>query len=420
MRARALSGEEWVALRLARLVATERMPYFAHALFSVIPVAAEGLGTFAVDARWRLYVDPELLVGVNRWSPQVAGAVLLHEIGHLLREHAERTSGLTQPVNRKAWNYAADAEINDDLIAAGVPLPEGVITPATLGQADGGIAEDYYEACVSTVADADDEPGCGSGAGTGSIDGELPGSEGESSSADDVGGGHPAGLGAEDAAIVRRMVAQAVQASYGGTGIGNCPAALQRWATEVLAPPTVPWSRVLAATVRRAVGDRAGQVNYSFTRPSRRRVPGVLLPGMRAPQISVSVVIDTSGSMSADDLSAALSEIVGVTKAAGVQRDRLTVLSCDASSTKPIQVRDPRHIELVGGGGTDMRVGIAGAMEQRPRPDVIVVLTDGYTPWPELPVGAQLVCAIIGDSAQVNGGPDWARSVFVPIGAGAA
>ncbi len=44
-----------------------------------------------------------------------------------------------------------------------------------------------------------------------------------------------------------------------------------------------------------------------------------------------------------------------------------------------------------------MRVGIAAAEASRPRRDVVVVLTDGYTPWPDRQTRARLVVAIIGD-----------------------
>ena len=40
-------------------------------------------------------------------------------------------------------------------------------------------------------------------------------------------------------------------------------------------------------------------------------------------------------------------------------------------------------ISLVGGGGTDLRTGFAKVLRTQPRPDVIVVLTDGQTPWPD-------------------------------------
>jgi len=60
---RPLNGaEEWL-LVAARLVGIEHAPYLAHALFTVRPLAAEGLGTCAVDRGWRLYLDPATLAG---------------------------------------------------------------------------------------------------------------------------------------------------------------------------------------------------------------------------------------------------------------------------------------------------------------------------------------------------------------------
>ena len=84
---RALTADEWRRLRLARMAAVEAMPYFARALFALSPVAAPGLKTFAVDKFWRLYVDPAMLGTDEGWSIPQAGAVLLHEVGHVLRDH---------------------------------------------------------------------------------------------------------------------------------------------------------------------------------------------------------------------------------------------------------------------------------------------------------------------------------------------
>jgi predicted metal-dependent peptidase len=69
-------------------------------------------------------------------------------------------------------------------------------------------------------------------------------------------------------------------------------------------------------------------------------------------------------------------------------------------------------VRLVGGGGTDLRVGIAAAQASRPRPDVVVVLTDGYTPWPAQPTRARLVVAIIGDEGTAQEVPTWATTVL--------
>lgn len=413
---RELNDAEWQAFRVRRLVAVEMMPYFAAGLFSMIPVAAPGLGTFAVDRNWRLYMDPQMLLGEAGWSVQEGAGVLLHELGHLVREHAVRSDALEQPVHHQRWNLACDAEINDDLLSAEVALPEGVVTPEVLGYEPGLMAESYYRAQTSEGSgdtcgagggsddEGDDDPGCGSGAGSTPIPGEL--------SAGSATGGRE-GVDEATADVLRRQIAVAVR-QYGSQGRGTVPAGLARWADRVLAPPVTPWQRVLSAAVRSSLAEAAGRTEYSYRRPSRRQVPGVVLPAMRGPKLTVAIVVDTSGSMGTGELTAALSEISGIIKVAGVARERLTVMACDAETSEPQRIRRVQDIELTGGGGTDMRVGIAAAEALRPSPQVVIVLTDGLTPWPEVPTRAKLVCVVIGNEQAASRTPSFATTVNVP------
>lgn len=405
---RPLTTVEYEAYRIARLVAAEQAPYFMHALFAVAPVAAPGLGTLAVDEHWRLYVDPALLLGETRWQPTTLAAGLQHEVGHLLRDHAARAAALPIPRDHQAWNVAGDAEINDDLLACGVPLPEWVVTPAGIGCENGDLAEHYYAHLTSHAdpADPDDDPGCGTGAGCPPVPGELP-----AGTALPDGTAEP--ISPAEGDFVRRRVAFAVQDHELAKGRGSLPAGLNRWAATMLAPPTVPWDRLLRAAIRRAVADRAGRVDYTYTRPSRRVIPGIIKPSMRGPSVVVTVVVDTSGSMTQADLDAAMGEVNGVLRAGGVAREHIRLLSCDAAATTAQRVRSAATVRLVGGGGTDMRVGITAAESARPAPHVIVVLTDGDTPWPTEPTRARLVCGII--SARTPAGtPDWATTVHIP------
>jgi len=406
---RRLNADEARLLTAARLVAVEHAPYLAHALFSTQPVAAEGLGTFAVDRGWRLYVDPATLVG---WGPALAGGVLVHEIGHLVRAHAERADALGADYDHRRWNLAADISINDDLLAAGVPLPDGVVTPAALGLAEGGIEEVYYAALSQQTASdmrldgvdgpSDDDGGCGSGAGDPPAPWELP--------ADDPAA--PA-VGPADASMTRRRVAQAVREHAANRSRGHLPAGWRRWADQTLAAPTIPWRRVLASAVRRAIAHAAGCHDYAYSRPGRRRIPRIVTPALRRPLVTVAAVVDTSGSMGQSELDAAMAEVKGVITAAGIGTQRLMVLACDAAVGATSRVRRVEDVQLVGGGGTDMRVGITAAEASRPRPDVIVVFTDGYTPWPDRPTRARLVVAIIGFQSSTEHAPDWATTVRV-------
>jgi predicted metal-dependent peptidase len=409
---RALDADEWRRLRLARMVAVEAMPYFARALFALSPVAAPGLGTFAVDRHWRLYLDPKMLGTEEGWTILQAGAVLLHEVGHVLRDHGARADAVDSPVDREMWNYAADAEINDDLIAAGLGLPGRAVTPAGIGCEDGHAAEVYYRHLVppGTPRNDPNDPGfdddggcgCGSGAGDAPVPGELP-------AAADLGSG--TGVSSAAADLVKIAVARAVQSELqsGGTGRGTMPAGIARWAARQLAPAVVPWQKVLRAAVRRAVEDQAGQVHHSWRKPNRRAPAGLLLPTLRAPKIVVDLIIDTSGSMGDDDLAAALSETRAVLRRTGA---KVRVTCCDAGATAPRVVRSISDVKLTGGGGTDLRVGIDAALAARPPSDVVVTFTDGGTLWHARRLRVPMIVALIGKHA-VNSAPTWAKTVRV-------
>jgi predicted metal-dependent peptidase len=302
-------------LTAARLLAVEWAPYLAHALFNTQPVAAEGPGTFAVDRHWRLYLDPVTLAG---WGPTLAGGVLVHEVGHLVRAHAERADALGADVDHERWGLAADMAINDDLLAAGIAFPAGAVTPAALGLTDEGIEEVYYAALAPTAdpsaaCSASDSgsgsggSGCGSGAGDTAATWELADDDQQA----------PAMLPAE-ASMTRRRVAQAVREHAERKERGELPSGWRRWAEQTLAGPTIPWRRVLASAVRRAIAHAAGCHDYAYRRPGRRRIPRVVTPALRRPLVSVAVVVDTSGSMGQPELDAALSEIKGVIQATGV------------------------------------------------------------------------------------------------------
>jgi predicted metal-dependent peptidase len=193
---------------------------------------------------------------------------------------------------------------------------------------------------------------------------------------------------------------------------GDTPAGWERWADELL-QPSVNWRRQLAAHVRRGAADVTGRVDFSYRRPSRRAsaVPDVVLPSLRQPLPQVALVIDTSGSMSDSMLSQALAEVTGVLRSLGVARRNLRVIACDAQAYAAQRVRDVRTVTLAGGGGTDMGAGLDAAAALRPRPDLIIVLTDGYTPWrPAPPHGIRVVVGLMDRGGRT---PDWAETVLI-------
>ena len=386
-------------LAAARLWAASKAPYLAAALFASTPVAAPGSGTVAVDRNWRVHADPQVMAAFE--APQL-GRLLLHLTGHLLREHAERADRLgIDDEHAPFWSTCGDAEINDDLSAGGLLPPVAATMPGDLGCADGRLAETYFGTPPATPEPRDWD--CGSGA-----DGRPRPWDGE---------GEP-GLRAEQAERLRHTVATDVRRAHNSEP-GTVPAGWLRWA-ESVAPSYTDWRRVLAAVIRRAVAAAAGSVDYTYRKPSRRshtvtNGERAILPSLYRPVIEVVVVCDTSGSMDDDALATVLAEVEAIIARAGLRAHGVAALAVDTEVHESRRVRRAAQVRLAGGGGTDMGAGISAAVARRPRPDVIVVLTDGYTPWPEQPPpGVRVVVGLIEGHHPAPPAPAWATEVRIP------
>jgi predicted metal-dependent peptidase len=369
------------------------------ALFALSPCTAPGLDTFAVDERWRLYIDPAAL---ERWSVDEVSGVLLHEVGHVVRFHAARARAeFVDQSTADLWNIAADAEINDDLIADGATLPAGGVTPKLLSLPAGKAAEFYYHRLVRRRPTNLSHVDCGPGAHGVAPDGHAA-------------AGLPIGIAADEADLLRRAVAIAVRAHPRRAGLGG--GGWSRWAESVLAP-AVDWRRMLAGAVRGAVNSiAAGRSDYSYTRPSRRQMPNVIMPALVRHVPTVAAVIDTSASVLDDELSAAWSEVLGMMRAVGVRRDRVRVWSADTEAHR-LNLGGCQRAELIGGGGTNMVTAIEAALRERPVADLVIVLTDGETPWPDRRPCRPVIVALLGDvPAHVEAAvPSWATVVKVPV-----
>ncbi len=385
----------------ARVFAASRFPYLASALFAAQVHPAEESGTIAVDRGWQVHADPEVLNGM---AVDDLGRLLVHLVSHGLRDHAaraERAGVGDADGDPVAWNRASDAEVNDDLAPSAMVPPCAAEMPAGFGAEEGRLAEQYYEPARGGRRQWD----CGSGCDGIDRDGEGMGS----------------GLNDRDGQFLRLGVASELQRAE-GLAPGTVAAGWLRWAERIL-PSRTDWRRVLAAEVQAGVVRAAGMVDYSYRRPSRRSesTPSVIMPTLDRPVPDVAIVCDTSGSMTGDLLSQVLAEVESLLQRVGLRGTNVRVLACDAQVHSVKRVSRASQVELLGGGGTDMGAGITQALALRPRPSIVVVLTDGFTPWPvQAPGGAKVVVGLIegrrGIGPQLHGvpaPPTWAKVVRI-------
>lgn len=399
-------------LMAARVIAQQRWPYVSSLLFSLrlVELPDEQLSTMAVDDGWRLYYSPTFAMGQ---TPEALATVLLHESLHCLHDHGSRFRTLNQPSHlHPLWNIAGDAGINEILDEASMPWPS--VEPVRFdqlvqyGAASSMTTEGVFFALLQAGQTL--QPGdCGSVIGGPQRSYEIP-------------RGHvtnPAIRNDQQGIIRDRVAHDIVKRSRDH---GDVPGGLLRWAESVL-EPQISWREALAGRLRRDLSMVAGRRDYVYTRPSRRqdalRATGstALLPAMRQPAPPrVACVIDTSGSISDAELRDFTAELVGIARASGVSSG-VTVIPCDSQAYPPQRIAkrgDVEGLELLGGGGTDMAAGMAAAADLHPCPHIVVVFTDGYTPWPDNPPARvdSTIVVLTSPESQAHV-PPWASSILL-------
>lgn len=457
------TDEQMQTLQVWRVRALVRMPYLASMIYALRVLDAPGLGTFAVDDHLRLYVDFAAVAG---FTEDEGGQALLHEASHLLARHAEQAHSYgVRPDEQSLFGAAADLSINDDLRDGGCSMfVDGgrFLLPSTYGLPDHRTVLFYFDEMrrqvqsqtrASAGGGQDEEPGssgrsdsgqrtggesgdgdgggpegfepfdgCGSGSGGPAAACELP-------ITDDAGGHAPAASPAERE-VVDIAVAAAIT-EYAAKGRGRVPAGLLSFAEQVMTPSVTPWQQVLASHFRRAVATKAGPFDADPSRRHRRRhrqiitdgrgkVTGrVVVPGTYTPDLTAEAIRDTSGSMSDHDLGVVTREIEAIAAKAGIRGNALRVTDVDAAVQHSTTFRGRGSLKQVHGrGGTSMTVGIEAACERRPRPAVIVVLTDGGTDWPQVKPPVPVVVALVAPEAYMESlrgsVPSWAKVVCIP------
>jgi predicted metal-dependent peptidase len=361
--------DEHQAIAVARYLLVDTKPYYAQLLFSMTPliVADTPDPVATIDGKLRLYLSAHI---VDQPPVELARA-MEHLVNHVLRGHERRLGDLPKP---PVAGMCGCVEINDDL--GGHPHPDDLNLPV------GQVAEWYYNRIEDQFEEV--EMTCGSGSGADPDDWEL----GDSATGGEANG--QPDLTDLEVDAMRHAAAEQIQAW--AKARGDVPAGILRWANETLGPAKVPWEKTLAAYVRAGLASTGGRQDYSFRRPSRRSGE-IVRPSLVKPIPKIGVVIDTSGSMAQDDLSAAMTELQAIIVNVGAD---VRVVSCDADIHGGVQIaRSVGDIELRGGGGTDMVAGIAAVMSVEGwTPAVIVVLTDGYTPWPAASMVPTVACLI--------------------------
>jgi predicted metal-dependent peptidase len=345
---------------------------FLGALALRLPMIAadpEWCRTTSTDAR-SFYYNPDYIDALSLEQTQF---VLANQALHCALSHFTRR----QHRSRFRWDIACDHAINPLLVEDGLIPPPGTLV---LECYEGMTAEEIYPYIDENDSDEPEEQPRHDGDGSGDAREDSSGGKLDSSANDDArGAGRPQPLSAAEQESLsvqwqQRLAGAAQQAQQAGK-LGGL---LGRMVGELM-QPKLPWRLLLARYMTQYARD-----DYSYMRPSRRE-GDMIFPSLRSAQADICVVLDTSGSITEQEIDEFMSEIDAIK---GQLRARILLHACDTALAaggpwlfEPWdEFRLPTSIQ--GGGGTDFRPIFEWISSQGREPDLLLYFTDAQGEFP--------------------------------------
>ncbi len=354
-------------------------PFFATLLLRTEITITDQVELAATNGE-RMFFNPQFL---EQLSVEDTMAVMCHEVGHDSLLHSIRL-GVRNP---DLWNQACDHAINLMLEDQGMKCPKSVPGGWLADRKYKGWAADrIYDDLRRNPPPKQPKSGAGGMPGQNGKGGK-PGAPqpGRDWLHGDVlpnpSHGDPAAQAAAETKAKQKVASAANMARMAGKLHGE----LARMVGEFL-DPKVDWTDVLR--------DKMLQVAKERDNWGRRnkRFPDIYLPTRRSMKMGPMIFIpDTSGSMWGDDMEKICSEMAHC--AAQTQPENIRVIWADTKvAGEQVFTADEfefKALEPKGGGGTDMRVPLQYVEQYDPL--VVVLMTDGFTPWPDLDPPFELI-----------------------------
>jgi len=352
-------------------------PYYAPAAVRVrFGRDDENTPTMAVNASLVISYNEKF---VRNLTDKALTAIVLHEILHYMNGHHARymNNKLKDTLPHAIHNIAMDIEINEFIY----DLPDDACKAKKFGFPE----RKSYEEYLLLLKDKTEE--------TLQALGNMPGND---LSLDGYGDTH--------GAILNALIEECKESEKNRGDESDFVETIRR-----IEKRKYRWEQVFQNILStKATEIMAGFRYRTFEKANRRYVhtPDIILPVFvdRKVKISLVIVMDVSGSMghSIDKMYGIMKSMVDVLD----MTIDITILETNAVVVHILRGFDLNRDTLVSadGGGTDMGAGLRYIWEHNMEPDLIMVMTDSYTPWPNPPILSGKT-VVLTDKPKVYDGP---------------
>ena len=363
-------------------------------------VPTAGAGFF--NDNYQLIINPDFF---NPLPLEQRIGILLHECNHVILKHIFRKGER----DHKLFNVAADIALNQSIPRN--MLPKGALYPDSFKDEKGNswpenlTAEQYYELAKEEQEKQEQEKQEQEGNGEGKCSncggsGEQENENGEKEKCEACGGsgeqgsgyqpsnGNPNLTGNDDPSLddhsmwddisseeeelasemMEKILEQAMEKSRGNVP-GNIETLMELWKRA----PKLSWKKIL----KKFVSSKKGSRESTIKRRNRRiRTLGVKGNKVSYDQPEIVVGIDTSGSMSDEEIVEGLQEINEVCK---ITNSKMKIVQID-TQINGVEEYDPKKktFKRRGCGGTYMGAMIEYLLKEKVPYDVLVMISDMF------------------------------------------
>ncbi len=354
-------------IRDVRIFCGRYFPFVVIPLSYLRIVSTKTVPTAGVDERGTLAINPEWWAGL---SVEAKRFVAIHESLHVVLCHPFRRKGF----DNTAYNIAADGKVNDAIRGAGVSGIEygraDEVTLEKISRETGISVEALHKMSTEEIARELErlaEKTAGTLAEGNRLEGDLLDGEAEGETVQE--GDKAVGKDKSRGELEREWKRILERARDFAKQAGSMPAGLERLVGEVLEVKP-PWHLTLRFGVR-----NHSKQDSSFAYPSRR---GDDYPGYYGYRYSTWCLIDTSGSISEEDLR----HFLGIVKYEAKRAD-VYAIPWDGEAYEVLKATRPDEVarkiapKMRGGGGTVIKPALSKVLSLMRAGDAVIVLTDG-------------------------------------------
>lgn len=324
-------------------------PFFGTLCMRLRPIETTKVPTGATDGI-HLYYNPNWFLKLNQFERV---GFLAHEVMHCVLHHMLRR----QKREKAQWNIACDHAINLNLKDIGFNLPQGALVDEKYKD----MSSEHIYSILPPIPEGltnDFDPGnCG-----GVLD-------------------HPDAAKGQPTAKVQTEWNVATQAAaQEAKGRGKLPGNLES-IIEGIVKPILDWRTILMRFLR-----SSDKSDYSWVRFNKRLISqGLYLPALYSPALGeISIIVDTSGSVSDDELQYFSNETSAILQE--LNPSAVNFIQCDAdvhSNVTYTREDLPLTYEYKGRGGTSFIPAIEFVQEHYPLTTACIYFTDLEGDFPE-------------------------------------